>query len=89
MTIITPTSTCNKTRKVKRIKEDGFCVFCFSFVWVLFCGESFFFTFSSSLIFFLITKILVITYKLNTIESFYYKEIDFATFLFFFFFFLS
>jgi hypothetical protein len=52
----TLTSTCNKTTKVKRLKEDGFCVFCFSFVWVLFCG-GYFFRLSSSLKSFLSLKI--------------------------------
>jgi hypothetical protein len=28
--------------KGEKAREDGFCVFCFSFVWVLFCGGSFF-----------------------------------------------
>jgi len=55
---ILPTSTCNKTTKVKRLREDEFCVFCFSFVWVLFCGGSFFFTFLSSLEIFLSPRIL-------------------------------
>jgi len=32
----------NKTTKVKKLREDRFGVFyCFSFVWVLFCGGSF------------------------------------------------
>ncbi len=42
MMITTPISTCNTTTKVKRPREDGFCGFCFSFVWVLFCGGSFY-----------------------------------------------
>jgi hypothetical protein len=32
-----------------------------------------------------ITKIIIIIYKLNTLESFYYKEKDFTTILVFFF----
>jgi hypothetical protein len=43
-----PTSTSNKAMKLKRLKECGFCAFCFSFIWVLFCGGSFFFTFLPS-----------------------------------------
>jgi len=39
--VTTSTSIDNKTTKVKRLKENEFCAFCFSFVWVLFCGESF------------------------------------------------
>jgi len=35
----TPTSMDNKTTKVKRLREDRFCVF--FFVWVLFCGGFF------------------------------------------------
>jgi len=62
-----PTSTSNKTTKVKRLKEGGFCVFCFSLIWVLFCGGSFFFTFLSSPKSFFITRNLIITYKLSTI----------------------
>jgi len=29
MTITTPISTCNKTTKVKRLREDGFVFFAF------------------------------------------------------------
>jgi hypothetical protein len=39
----------NKITTVKKLREDGFCVFCFSFVWVLFYGGSFHFMLSSSL----------------------------------------
>jgi hypothetical protein len=62
-----PTSTSNKATKVKRLKEGGFCVFCFSFFWVLFCGGSFFYVFVKPRKFF-ITKNLIITYKLSTVE---------------------
>ncbi len=81
--ITTSISTCNVTTKVKRLREDGFCGFLFSFVWVLFCGGSFFLHFCQAYNFF-ITKNLVITYKLNTIESLYYKEKDYAIILVFF-----
>jgi hypothetical protein len=71
--IVTPTSIDNKTTKVKRLKEDRFCVlflllFCLGFVlWrVLFL-----YTFVKHRNFF-ISKILVIIFKLNIIESFYY-----------------
>jgi len=43
MMTITPTSTCNQTRKVKRPREGGFCVT--FFLGVLFYGGSFFFSF--------------------------------------------
>jgi hypothetical protein len=36
-----PISINNKTTKVKRLREGGFCVFCFFFK-VLFCCGSFF-----------------------------------------------
>jgi len=57
--------------------------FVFSF-WVLFCVGSFFFlcVFFKPKCFF-ITKNLVITYKLSTIEGFYHKERDFAMVLVF------
>jgi hypothetical protein len=85
VTTITLTSIDNNTTKVKRLKEYGFCVFCFSFVWVLFCGVSFFFfNVFIKLRNFFITKNLVIIYKLNIIESFYYKERNFITILVFF-----
>ncbi len=57
MRIVTPASIGNKTTKVKRLKEDGFCVFNFSFDWVLFCGGSFSFKLLSSLESFLPPKI--------------------------------
>ncbi len=75
-------STDNKITKVKRLREDGFCVFCFSFVWVLFCGGSFFNAFIKLRNFFII-KNLIIIYKLNTIEYFYYKEKNFTIILVF------
>jgi len=63
--IATPTSTSNKTTKVKSPKEGGFCVFSLSFFWVLFCnGLGFFFYVSCKPNFFFIIKNLVITYKL-------------------------
>jgi hypothetical protein len=37
----TLTSIGNKTTKVKRLREGGFCVLCFFFL--KFCGGSFFF----------------------------------------------
>jgi len=56
--IATPTSTSNKTTKVKSPKEGGFCVFSLSFFWVLFCnGLGFFFMFLASLTFFLSLRI--------------------------------
>ncbi len=86
MMITTPASTSNQTTKVKRPMEGGFCVI-FSF-WVLFCDESSFFSlcfFQTQNVFsILITKKLVITYKLSTIEGFYRKMNDFATVLVFF-----
>ncbi len=63
----TPTSIDNKTTKVKRVREDRFCVF---FVLVLFCGGSFFLILLSSLKISFISKNLVIIFKLSTIESF-------------------
>jgi hypothetical protein len=42
VTITAPTSTSNKTTTMKRLREDGFSVFGFSFVWVLFCDGFFF-----------------------------------------------
>ncbi len=47
MTTAPSTSIDNKVTKVKRLKEYGFCVYCFSFVWVLFYGGFFFMFFSS------------------------------------------
>ncbi len=48
----TSTSIDNKTTKVKRLKENEFCAFCFSFVWVLFCGGSSFLCFLQAYKFF-------------------------------------
>ncbi len=64
---MTPTSTCNKTMKVKRPKEGGFCDLLLGFVlwWVFF---SFYISFKPRKKF--ITKNLVITFKLNTIKIF-------------------
>jgi hypothetical protein len=49
MTITTPKSIGNKTTKVKRLKEDGFCVFLFLFCLGFVLWRVFFFMFSSSL----------------------------------------
>ncbi len=74
MTILTPISTGNKTTKVKRLREDGFCIF---FVFLLF---GFYFVVGPLFYAFvkfrkkIITKILVITYKSSILDSFYYKE---------------
>jgi hypothetical protein len=73
----TPASTNNKTTKVKRLKEDMFCVFL-----VFFCDGSFFYAFIK-LFFFFITKNLIIIFKLSTIESLYYIKKYFTTILVF------
>jgi hypothetical protein len=74
----TPTSIDNKTTKVKRLREDKFCVlFGFLLWWVLF------YTLVKRRKFF-ISKNLVIIFKLSIIESFYYTQKDFATILVFF-----
>jgi hypothetical protein len=81
--IATPTSTDNKITKVKRLREYEFCVF-FTFLLFGFCfiaGLFFYASIKLKIIF--ITKNLVIIYKLNIIEKFYYKERDFATILVF------
>jgi hypothetical protein len=80
--IATPSSISNKTTKVMNLREVEFCVFCFSFFWVLFCGGSFFLTFLSSPKK-IIGKNLVVTYKLNTIKGFYHKEKEFSIILVF------
>jgi hypothetical protein len=84
VTTITPTSIDNKKTKVKRLREDRFCVFilqffCQGFVlwWVFFLCT--FFKLRKKII----SKNLVIIFKLNTIESLYSKEKDFATILVF------
>jgi len=86
VTTTTPTSIDNKTTKVKRLREDRFCVFffffCFSFVWVLFCGGSFFYTFVKLRKFYF-SKNLIIIFKLSIIESFYYTKRNFTTILVF------
>jgi hypothetical protein len=77
----TPTSIDNKTTKVKRPREEWFCIFLLFFFlgfvlwWVLF-----FYVFVKLKLFF-ITKNLLLILKLNTIESFYYIEKDFVTIL--------
>ncbi len=74
VTIVAPTPMGNKTTKVKRLKEDRFCIFLyFFFVSALFCGGSFFYAFIKFRKFF-ITKNLVVIYKLSRTKSFYYKE---------------
>jgi hypothetical protein len=76
----TPTSTSNKTTKVKRPREGGFCVIFLGFVlWWVFL---FFYVYVKPKKFF-ITKNLVITYKLSTIDDFYHKVKDFAMVLVF------
>jgi hypothetical protein len=75
-------TACTKTTKVKRLKEDGFCAFCFSFVWVLFCDGFFYYAFVKFRKFF-ISKNLVIIYKLSKMDNFYYNEKDFVTILVF------
>jgi hypothetical protein len=73
--IVTLTSIENKTTKVKTLRENGFCVFFFSFVWVLFCGGSLIYIYIFvKLKKFYISKNLVIIFKLNAIESFYQRE---------------
>jgi len=57
-----------------------FVVFDFLLFGFCFVVDLFFYIFVKLIIFF-ITKNLVITYKLNTIESFYYKEKDYAIIL--------
>jgi hypothetical protein len=74
------TSTCNKTMKVKRPREGGFCVIIFGFYFVV-C-LFFLYIFVNPINFF-ITKNLVITYKLNTIKGFCHKKKYFATVLVF------
>jgi hypothetical protein len=79
----TPTSIDNKTTKVKRLREDKFCVF-FAFLLFGFCFMvgPFFYTFVKPRKKF-ISKNLIIIFKLRTIESFYYTQKDFATILVF------
>jgi hypothetical protein len=77
----TPTSTINKTTKVKRSREGGFCVIFFGFCFVV----GFFFLYVSvKPKKFFITKNLVITYKLSTINGFCHKVKDFSMVLGFF-----
>ncbi len=83
MTITPSTSIDNKATKVKRLKEYGYCVFCFSFVWVfvLMVGPYLSVFFKPRKFF--ITKNLINIYKLCIIISFYYKEKFFAIILVF------
>ncbi len=82
MMITTQASTCYQIMKVKRPREGGFCV-------TFFLGFCFMMVFSFPLRFyqaykvFLITKNLVITYKLSTIKGFYHKMNDFSTIMVF------
>jgi hypothetical protein len=79
----TPTSTKNKTTKVKRPRENRFYVFL-----LFFCSGfvlwSFFFYALVKLRKFFITKNLVLIFRLSTIESFYYTNRDFTIILVFF-----
>jgi hypothetical protein len=68
---------------MKRLKEDGFWLFGFSFVWVLFCDGSFLFNTFIKFRKFFITTNLIIIYRLSTIKGFYYNEKDFSTILIF------
>jgi len=61
----------------------GFVFFAFLLFGFYFVVGPFFYIFIKFLKFF-ITKIIVVIYKLNTLESSYYKEKDFATILGFF-----
>jgi hypothetical protein len=63
-------------------KANGGWVLC-NFLGVLFCGGSLFSIFFVNPIKFFITKNLVITYKLSTIEGFCHKKNFFATILVF------
>jgi len=63
---------------VKSPREGGVCVIYF-FLWVLLCGRFFFPLYVSiKPKKFFITKNLIITYKLSTIEGFYHKVSNFA-----------
>jgi len=57
MTTTTPTSIGNKTTKVKRLREDGLCVFFLLFYLGFVLWRVIFLKFSSSLIFLLSPKI--------------------------------
>jgi hypothetical protein len=78
----TPASTDNETTKVKRLREDRFCVF------LLFFLSRFCFVMGHIYYVFvklkkkIITKNLVIIFKLNTIESVYYIERNLGFFCF-------
>ncbi len=73
MTIATPTSTYNKTTKVKRPREDRFCLFAILLFEFCFVVGRFLHAFVKLRKFF-ITKNLVLIFKSNIIESFYYRE---------------
>jgi len=79
----TPTSTNNKTTKVKRPRENRFCVFLLFFCLGFILWSVFFYAFVN----FrkkIITKNLVFIFKLSTIESFYHTKRDFTIILVFF-----
>jgi hypothetical protein len=80
--VTTPTSTNNKTTKVKRLKEDKFCVFLFFFCLDFILWWVFFYAFVK-LKKKIITKNLVIIFKLSTIKKIYYTKKDFVTILVF------
>jgi len=68
MMTTTPTSTNNKTTKVKRLREDRFCLF--AFLLSRFCFVvGFFFNAFVQLRKFFITKNIIILFKLNTIPG--------------------
>jgi hypothetical protein len=71
--IETPTSTDNKTIKIKKPREVRFCVFLFFFCSNFVLWWVFFYAFVKFRKFF-ITKNLKFIFKLSTIESFYYTE---------------
>ncbi len=78
----TPTSTNNKTTKVKRLREDRFCLFAFLLFRFCFVVGLFFNVFFKLKKFF-ITKNLVIIFKIITIKSFYNTYGNFAIILVF------
>ncbi len=71
MMTTTPTLISNKTMKVKRPREGGFCVIFFGFCFVVGPFFSLYISIKPKTFFF--TKNLVITYKLSTMKGFYHK----------------
>jgi hypothetical protein len=70
----TLTSTNNNTIKVKRPREDRFCIFLLFFLSKFcFVVGCFFYALIKFRIFF-ITNNVVLIFKLSTIESFYYTK---------------